>query len=154
MQPNIVKPTILRRSTIGMFNKPKPPVVNLVKKLTSKISSEDYVEFLKKVVHEFPLCFSIEHPKPLKVGIRVDLAKHYDMSHRKIGLFLMKYCNTPSYNKIHVLNAKRVDLKGNFVGLVTQKHLDNLAITKGNIKRNLKAKTKAEEKLRRGDKIK
>lgn len=82
------------------------------------------VELLKA---HFPACFKeLKEIKPLKIGIKQDLVKHLSTVENivigdkacMVGS-LSYYVNSPSYHRVVVEGATRVDLNGQPAGTVT-----------------------------------
>ncbi len=82
------------------------------------------VELLKAY---FPLCFKdMKEIQPLKIGIKQDLVKYLStLNDVVVGdkacmvNSLAYYVNSPSYHKVVVAGANRIDLEGVSVGVVT-----------------------------------
>lgn len=73
----------------------------------------------------FPDCFSLESPKPLKIGIREDMiaglaARDIVITKNKFSDAIAYYANSTLYLRKHVAGAARIDLNGNASGEVTQ----------------------------------
>ncbi|MBB1076167.1 ProQ/FinO family protein [Rhodoferax sp. 4810] len=90
------------------------------------------------VLKQFPACFDLSNPRPLKVGIRKDVmqllrpvaeaeAEQHGLSgkeaqmqmERLVKLALSHYCTRPHYLRALVAGAERIDLTGQVVALVT-----------------------------------
>jgi ProP effector len=69
----------------------------------------------------FPSTFDPASPKPLKVGIRLDIEKRLpETSRRSIRKALMRWCSQEPYLRAIVAGGPRLDLDGNPAGEVTQ----------------------------------
>lgn len=68
----------------------------------------------------YPACFDWDRPRPLKLGIHLDLrARHPDAPHHVIRKALAIYCGRPRYLKSLKAGLLRWDLQGQPAGLVT-----------------------------------
>lgn len=70
---------------------------------------------------EFPLAFSVSSPKPLKIGIHIDIAEHFrgEFSAEDITKALTAYTNRKKYQHSILRNKDRFDLNGLVSGSVT-----------------------------------
>lgn len=82
-----------------------------------------YRKMVKEFRTDFPNCFTIPK-KPLRLAMRAELiAAKPEYSSAEIGNFLRIYCGKKSYKQVLVLDAERVDLKGEVSSLVTEEQL-------------------------------
>lgn len=69
----------------------------------------------------FPNCFAGKGEKkwPIKIGIDRDIkAALPDLSRKQIRRALKDYCSGPTYHRAILTRCGRVDLKGNYAGIV------------------------------------
>ncbi|MDF2964766.1 MAG: proQ [Rickettsiaceae bacterium] len=95
-----------------------------------RINKEEYKEILNYLIEKFPNCFFEESPKPLKIGIRLDLQAAlrelgYAISSNRINGFMRNYCTKRAYILSHNEGEGRVDLAGNVVGYITKEQAEN-----------------------------
>lgn len=87
---------------------------------TDSASSSTYELLLTE---RFPVCFSWENPRPLKIGIFKDLLEALgEVSGRSLmdlKKTVARYCNRPRYQKCLQEGAIRIDLEGKPAGVVT-----------------------------------
>ncbi len=92
----------------------------------SSIASRE-AELLASLIEQFPVCFDMAHPRPLKVGIHHDLlALGFPAADAKpsgVRRVLARYCNRPRYRNAVRAGAVRVDLHGQPAGVVTEQEL-------------------------------
>jgi hypothetical protein len=87
----------------------------------------------------YPACFDWENPRPLKIGIHLDLrARHPDVPHLALRKALAVYCNRARYRKSLKAGLLRWDLEGQPAGLVT---LEQGAIARQQLKAGKPAAT-------------
>ncbi|MBK8754657.1 MAG: ProQ/FinO family protein [Candidatus Competibacteraceae bacterium] len=87
----------------------------------------------------YPACFDWENPRPLKIGIHLDLrARHPDVPHLALRKALAVYCNRARYRKSLKAGLLRWDLQGQPAGLVT---LEQGAIARQQLKAGKPAAT-------------
>ena len=96
-----------------------------------RINKEEYTELLNVVIAKFPNCFSVEEPKPLKLGIRQELQSKlreagYIVGSNKIHGFMRNYCTKRAYILSHKEGAPRIDLYGNIVGEVSKDQAESI----------------------------
>jgi sRNA-binding protein len=96
-----------------------------------RISRDEYEETLKYLMDCFSTCFSEKTPKPLKIGIRIDLQRAlkergYDISSNRLNGFMRNYCTKRAYILSHNEGEGRVDLTGNIVGYVTKEQAESI----------------------------
>ncbi|HEY5718566.1 MAG TPA: ProQ/FinO family protein [Motiliproteus sp.] len=71
------------------------------------------------IAETYPLAFSRDSVKPLKIGIQEDLVSDGKLAAGKIKRALASYVRSPLYYKSMQEGAERVDLEGKPAGLVT-----------------------------------
>jgi ProP effector len=76
-------------------------------------------DLIATLVERFPAAFIRVKPKPLKVGIRNDIAKLLDVNPQAIGVALGYYCKRAAYLLACEEGAIRVGLDGEPAGIVT-----------------------------------
>jgi hypothetical protein len=87
----------------------------------------------------YPTCFDWERPRPLKIGIHLDLrARHPDVPHLALRKALAVYCNRARHLKSLKAGLLRWDLQGQPAGLVT---LEQGAIARQQLKAGKPAAT-------------
>lgn len=133
---SVIKPKLKLPTTI--IKKKKTIVVNLkkiqkVKKEKKEKTPRQKAEELRKLKiaakvfnvlsRKFPDVFSAT-PKPLAIGIKDELfaaIEELGLSKTNLRIFLNIYCRSNDYREARIVNAERVNLKGEFAGLVTEK---------------------------------
>ncbi len=105
------------------------------KKLTSEEEKKakrraKYVSALRKFIKIYPKCFSYT-PRPLAIGIhnamREEEAKKPEdqrISKSVIRHFLLVYTGSKAYKKAVIAGGKRIDLQGNEVEIISDKHIE------------------------------
>ena len=92
-------------------------------KIPAKINIRNLaIRVLQILIDKYPKTFSYK-PKPLSIGIREELfavSEELGLSKRELRTFLTFYCRSRDYKETLILNAKRVNLKGEFEGIVTE----------------------------------
>ncbi len=71
------------------------------------------------LIESYPNTFSLDEPKPLKIGIQDDLVSDEKVSRGKIKRALATYVRNPRYLSSMVAGVQRVDLTGADAGEVT-----------------------------------
>ncbi|MEI2780645.1 MAG: ProQ/FINO family protein [Candidatus Competibacter sp.] len=94
---------------------------------------------LPPLAEAYPACFDWERPRPLKIGIHLDLrARHPDVPHLALRKALAVYCDRARYLKSLKAGLLRWDLQGQPAGLVT---LEQGAIARQQLKAGKPAAT-------------
>ena len=94
---------------------------------------------LPPLAETYPLCFDWDRPRPLKLGIHLDLrARHPDVPRLALRKALAVYCNRARYLKSLKAGLLRWDLQGQPAGLVT---LEQGAIARQQLKAGKPAAT-------------
>lgn len=132
----VIKPKL--KLTTPIVKKKETIVVNLkkiqkVKKEKKEKTPREQAEELRKIKiaakvfnqlsRKFPDVFSAT-PKPLAIGIKDELfaaIEELGLSKTNLRIFLNIYCRSKDYRAARIVNAERVNLKGEFAGLVTEK---------------------------------
>lgn len=132
----VIKPKL--KLTAPIVKKKETIVVNLkkiqkVKKEKKEKTPREQAEELRKIKiaakvfnqlsRKFPDVFSAT-PKPLAIGIKDELfaaIEELGLSKTNLRIFLNIYCRSKDYREARIVNAERVNLKGEFAGLVTEK---------------------------------
>lgn len=83
-------------------------------------------EAIASLVAHWPPLFSLEQPKPLKIGISADIlddikARELDLTRAKAGAAMMFYTQTPVYLEAVCAGGNRFDLSGLPCGEITEK---------------------------------
>lgn len=131
----VIKPKL--KLTTPIVKKKETIVVNLkkiqkVKKEKKEKTPREKAEELRKTKiaakvfsvlrKRFPKTFF--EPKPLAIGIKDELftaSEELGLSKTNLRIFLNIYCRSKDYREARIVNAKRVNLKGEVAGLVTEK---------------------------------
>lgn len=132
----VIKPKL--KLTAPIVKKKETIVVNLkkiqkVKKEKKEKTPREQAEELRKIKiaakvfnqlsRKFPDVFSAT-PKPLAIGIKDELfaaIEELGLSKTNLRIFLNIYCRSKDYREARIVNAERINLKGEFAGLVTEK---------------------------------
>jgi sRNA-binding protein len=132
----VIKPKL--KLTAPIVKKKETIVVNLkkiqkVKKEKKEKTPREQAEELRKIKiaakvfnqlsRKFPDVFSAT-PKPLAIGIKDELfaaIEELGLSKTNLRIFLNIYCRSKDYREARIVNAERVNLKGEVAGLVTEK---------------------------------
>ncbi|WPX99981.1 ProQ domain-containing protein (plasmid) [Candidatus Megaera polyxenophila] len=132
----VIKPKL--KLTAPIVKKKETIVVNLkkiqkVKKEKKEKTPREQAEELRKIKiaakvfnqlsRKFPDVFSAT-PKPLAIGIKDELftaSEELGLSKTNLRIFLNIYCRSKDYREARIVNAERINLKGEFAGLVTEK---------------------------------
>jgi sRNA-binding protein len=132
----VIKPKL--KLTAPIVKKKETIVVNFkkiqkVKKLKKEKTPREQAEELRKLKiaakvfnvlsRKFPDVFSAT-PKPLAIGIKDELfaaIEELGLSKTNLRIFLNIYCRSKDYRAARIVNAERVNLKGEVAGLVTEK---------------------------------
>lgn len=86
------------------------------------------IRVLNILIAKYPKTFGYK-PKPLAVGIREELftvVKELGLSRRELNAFLGFYCRSKEYKEKLILNAERINLKGEVAGVVTEQQVIKL----------------------------
>lgn len=115
----------------------------------SKTAAIDAI--LERLIADFPKCFTLENPRPLKIGIRGELRARYpDISYRNMSAALFHYAKRKAYLRALAEGRERIDLDGNDAGTPTTEEraaaLDKLK-KKGSPQKKGKAKPSATAKI-------
>lgn len=83
-------------------------------------------EAIASLIAHWPQLFSLEQPKPLKIGIAADIykdikARELELTRAKTGAALMFYTQTPVYQEAVCAGGNRFDLSGQPCGEITEK---------------------------------
>lgn len=81
----------------------------------------------------FPKTFF--EPKPLAIGIKDELfaaEEELGLSKTELRIFLNIYCRSKNYREARIVNAERVNLKGDVTGLVTEPEVSFYKEKQGN----------------------
>jgi ProP effector len=81
--------------------------------------SRDSQDLIATLVEGFPTAFMRVEPKPLKVGIRNDIAKLLDVNPRALRVALGHYCRRAAYLLACKEGTIRVGLDGEPAGIIT-----------------------------------
>lgn len=81
-------------------------------------------EAIASLIANWSELFSLEHPKPLKIGIAEDIlenikARELDLFRAKVSAALMFYTQTPAYQEAVLSGGTRFDLSGKPSGEIT-----------------------------------
>lgn len=91
---------------------------------------------IASLITHWPQLFSLEHPKPLKIGVAKDMfqdikANELDLTNAQLSAALMFYTQTPAYQEAVYEGDNRFDLRGKPCEEITdeqkthaQKHLE------------------------------
>ena len=105
------------------------------KKLTSEEEKKakrraKYVSAWRKFKKLYPKCF-LSVPKPLAIGIHNAMREEEDkkpedkrISKSVIRHFLLVYTGSKAYKKAIIAGGKRIDLQGNEVEIISDKHIE------------------------------
>ena len=129
-----VKPVISEDQNKKSSVKPNESVNSQSKKLTSQEIKANhkakYIATLKKLRKLYPKCFSIPL-RPLAVGIHhaiweEEAKKSEDekISKTTVRRFLLVYTGSRAYREAIIAGGERVDLQGNEVEKVSDKHIE------------------------------
>ena len=83
------------------------------------------IRVLNILIDKYPKTFGYK-PKPLAVGIGKELfaiAKELGLSKRELNIFFIFYCRSKEYKEKLILNAERINLKGEVTGVVTEQQV-------------------------------
>lgn len=137
IKPKLKLPTPIVKKKEIIILKPKSRNPYLIKKVKEDKKKEktprEQAEELRKIKiaakvfnqlsRKFPDVFSAT-PKPLAIGIKDELfaaIEELGLSKTNLRIFLNIYCRSKDYREARIVNAERVNLKGEFAGLVTEK---------------------------------
>ena len=83
---------------------------------------EEFKEILESLRKHFPGAFPEKGFRIFKKGIDLDICKSLKIviSRTKLRVFFKIYTSHPLYTKAHIIGAKRYDLEGRAVGVVTE----------------------------------
>ena len=90
--------------------------------MTNKATDRSPIEVLLILAAAFPACFSIKRRRPLKVGIKDDIAPRLAeaISESELKGALRYYTSGSNYLRRVSAGAARIDLSGNAAGCVTE----------------------------------
>lgn len=100
------------------------------KKAAFALIKQKRQQLLKRLIQDFPNCFSLEDPKPLKQKIHADIQNHFgeEVSKRQFKDLrgcLHRYTNSKQYHQSMLVAPHRIDLNGNPVEEISQEHRDH-----------------------------
>jgi len=129
---------IKNKEELGINNN-KTKVKN---KKSNIISPEKYEETHNELSSKYPKLFNKQGIKLLKVGIRKEIIANGNLtiSNSQLTKFLKVYCTSNKYKELHVENAKRYDLAGNELGVVTKEQVEGLVKLKEEAKKKRELK--------------
>lgn len=85
--------------------------------MAKKLNIEEATKSLAILAQEFPECFTLATPQPLKIDIKKDIVEHWGdtptFSKTKLQQALYYYTNSAAYLNAFKLEPVRVDLNGN-----------------------------------------
>jgi len=94
-------------------------------KIPTKVNIKNIADkVLNVLIQKYPKTF--KYPKPLAIGIKEQLlivSEELGLSKNELKIFLTYYCRSRVYKETLILNAKRVNLKGEFEGVVTEQQV-------------------------------
>lgn len=87
-------------------------------------------QLLERLIRDFPNCFSLEDPRPLKQKIHADIQNHFGAEFSKRQLkdlrgCLHRYTNSKQYHQSMLVASHRIDLNGNPVEEISQEHREH-----------------------------
>ncbi|MGG2143437.1 ProQ/FINO family protein [Symbiopectobacterium sp. RP] len=102
--------------------KPLSREERIAKKRAKKLQQAQ--EAIASLIAHWPQLFSLDHPKPLKIGIADDIledirTRELDLSRAKVSAALMFYTQTLAYQKAVFSGGSRFDLNGQPSGEIT-----------------------------------
>ena len=97
------------------------------KKASFLLIKQKRQQLLERLLQDFPNCFSLEDPKPLKQKIHADIQNHFGEELSKHQLkdlrgCLCRYTNSKRYHQSMLVEPNRIDLNGNPVEEISQEH--------------------------------
>lgn len=100
------------------------------KKAAFALIKQKRQQLLELLIQDFPNCFSLEDPKPLKQKIHADIQNHFreELSKRQLKDLrgcLHRYTNSKQYHQSMLVASHRIDLNGNPVEEISQEHRDH-----------------------------
>ncbi len=97
--------------------------------MAKKLNIEEATKSLALLAQEFPECFTLAAPQPLKVNIKKDIVEHWGdtpkFSKTKLQQALYFYTNSAAYLNAFKMEPVRVDLHGNPVEDVLESDRDH-----------------------------
>ncbi|WP_440867874.1 ProQ/FINO family protein [Symbiopectobacterium purcellii] len=102
--------------------KPLSREERIAKKRAKKLQQGQ--EAIASLLTHWPQLFSLDHPKPLKIGIADDIlgdikARELDLSRSKVSAALMFYTQNPAYQEAVLSGGSRFNLNGQPSGEIT-----------------------------------
>lgn len=98
-------------------------ILGISRKKVEQIKKRDIaLKVLNVLIGKYPKTFSYK-PKPLAIGISYELfalTEELGISKNELRNFFSFYCRSKDYRANLILNAERVNLKGEVVGVVTE----------------------------------
>lgn len=100
------------------------------KKASFLLIKQKRQQLLERLLQDFPNCFSLEDPKPLKQKIHADIQNHLGEEFSKRQLkdlrgCLHRYTNSKQYHQSMLVASHRIDLNGNPVEETSQEHREH-----------------------------
>ena len=100
------------------------------KKAAFALIKQKRQQLLKRLIQDFPNCFSLEYPKPLKQKIHADIQNHFgeELSNHQLKDLrgcLCRYTNSKQYHQSMLVASHRIDLNGNSVEEISQEHREH-----------------------------
>jgi sRNA-binding protein len=96
----------------------------MTKRTITNGAAQRCAQHIERLSQLFP-AFSIERPRPLKIGIHHDLiAAGYEISHRDLRKVMRWYCSRLAYVSQLGCGGWRVDLQGNPVAEITEHEIE------------------------------
>lgn len=123
------KKTIILKPKITIQSKKIQKIKKDKKEKTPRQKAEELrkwniaVRVLNVLLVKYPKTFSYK-PKPLAIGIKEELfatSEELGLSKTNLRIFLNIYCRSKDYRAARIVNAERVNLKGEVIGFVTER---------------------------------
>lgn len=100
------------------------------KKAAFLLVREKRQQLLERLIQNFPNCFSLEDPKPLKQKIHADIQSHFgeELSNHQFKDLrgcLHRYTNSKQYHQSMLVASHRSNLNGNPVEEISQEHREH-----------------------------
>jgi ProP effector len=117
-QPALAAEGVVEQPAAQVAAKPQPQ--------KQRMTIDEIKEILLKLTQQYPQCFSITDPKPLKLGIHKDcaefLSEELKLDSMKRSQTFHFYTKQKSYLQSLQLGAARIDLEGNKTDEVSEEH--------------------------------
>jgi ProP effector len=81
---------------------------------------EQNIAAMDQLMKTYPEIFNLKNPRPIKIGIHDEVATDEDLSKTKARRALATYVRQTAYLKAIVADAKRINIKGEEDGVVTE----------------------------------